>query len=72
MQAGESSFEIGNPGADGVVRTGRQQGDARQGKGVAARRSRSASGMHRNSMRENRETPLPPGAERQQAGGRTR
>ena len=29
-------------------------------------------GMHRNSMRENRETPLPPGVERQQAGGRKR
>jgi hypothetical protein len=50
----------------------RQQGDARQGECVAARRSRSTPGMHRNTMRENRETPLPPGAERQQAGGRTR
>ena len=58
-------------GADGVRRTGRLQCGERQtqaGRGPAESKTPS---MQRNSMRENRETPLPPASSRR-AGGRTR
>jgi hypothetical protein len=58
-------------GADGVRRAGRQQrahAIPRAWRGPAESKT---PGMQRNSMRENRETPLPPAGSRR-AGGRTR
>jgi hypothetical protein len=59
-------------GADGVRQQGRQQraqAIARAWRGPAESETPS---MQRNSMRENRETPLPPVRGRARAGGRTR
>ena len=59
-------------GADGVGLHGRQQRAhalARVWRGPAESKT---PGMQRNSMRENRETPWPPVADRRRAGGRTR
>ena len=59
-------------GADGVRQQGRQQRAhvlTRAWRGPAESKT---PGMQRNSMRENRETPLTPVAARRRAGGRTR
>ena len=57
---------------DGVGLTGRQQRGVRHREHVAFPAESKTPGMQRNSMRENRETPLPPRAERGGAGGRKR
>jgi hypothetical protein len=59
-------------GADGVGKHGRQQRVARQRECGAAPRSRRPHCMPRNSMRENREAPLPSAATTERIGGRTR
>ena len=58
-------------GADGVRQHGRQNRAARKRERSAIPAESKTPGMQRNSMRENRETPLPPAAEGR-AGGRTR
>ena len=59
-------------GADGVGRSGRPQRGERHRERAASPRSRRPQSMQRNSMRENRETPLPPVSSSRRAGGRTR
>jgi len=49
-----------NQGADAVRLAGRQHASARQGKHTCDPARSETSGMHGNSMRENRETPRPP------------
>jgi hypothetical protein len=58
-------------GADGVGRSGRPQRGERHRERAASPRSRRPQSMQRNSMRENRETPLPL-AGSWRAGGRRR
>ena len=59
-------------GADRVGSPGRQQRAARQRERGAVPAESKAPGMQRNSMRENRETPLPPAATKWRVGGRRR
>ena len=63
---------LGMREADVVGQNGRQQRGVRQREHAAFPAESKTPGMQRNSMRENRETPLPPGTERGGAGGRTR
>jgi hypothetical protein len=58
--------------ADGVRQSGRLQRDARQREVRRGPTESKTPSMQRNSMRENRETPLPPAGSRRRAGGRTR
>src|SRR5207244_2863887 len=57
--------------ADGVRQSGRPQRAARQRVRRGPAESKTPC-MQRNSVRENRETPLPPAGSRRRAGGRTR
>ena len=59
-------------GADGVRQHGRQPSGGRTRKAAAGPAESKIPGMQRNSMRENRETPLSPVVARRRAGGRTR
>jgi len=68
-------IELRNPaisGADAVKAGGRQYGGGRQRETVLGPAESKTSGMRRNSMRENRETPWPPVGKTWRAGGRTR
>jgi hypothetical protein len=56
--------------ADGVRQSGRPQRDARQRESSAGPAESKTPCVQRNSVRENRETPLPP-ASGWRAGGRT-
>lgn len=58
--------------ADGVGQSGRPQRGVRQREHAAFPAESQTPGMQRNSMRENREAPSSPRAERRRAGGRTR
>jgi hypothetical protein len=60
MQAGRSSFEIANSGANGLILSRGKTATRDIGELVVTRRSRSLPGRHRNSMCENREIPLSP------------
>src|SRR5262245_27804009 len=59
-------------GADGVRQQGRQQRVQAITQAWRGPAESKTPNMQRNSMRENRETPLPPEAERTGAGRRTR
>jgi hypothetical protein len=58
--------------ADGVRQSGRPQRVAQQSRERRGPAESKTPSMQRNSMRENRETPLPPAGSRRRAGGRTR
>jgi hypothetical protein len=61
------------PGADGVRPCGRQHEGGRKRESALAPAESKTPSMRRNSMRENRETPLSPAGGRvTRAGGRTR
>lgn len=60
------------PGADGVRAYGRPHEGGRQRQSALGPAESKTPSMQRNSMRENRETPLPPAGRARRAGGRTR